>query len=185
MTFDDDLLRFNQDKISLDKELVEAAILATQRLRDILQASSLDDLSRIKPEKFEVFEALSELPSYFYERKLKLVVAEKHNQTYLTGSKLLLQEALINLIKNAFEAYPRQRPGVVLLTAYRLPHSFEIEIVDFAPHKKGHAPIKPFGGLGLGLPFARKIIEGVFHGTLSLELFKTKGAYANVSIPLV
>jgi len=184
MTFDKDLLSLNQEEVTLDKELVEAAILAVWRLKEILEASQLDNLSQIKKEQFEAYSAIYELKNYFYQRQLQLVVAETKNKLYLSGSKLLFQEALINIIKNAFEAYPKHHPGVVLLTAYRLPHSFEIEIVDFAPHKKGHVPIKPFGGLGLGLPFAKKVMTQVFHGSLKLEIFKTKGAYANISLPL-
>ena len=170
---------------SLTQTQIKTAKKAVQRLNELLSLAQVQEFSELRCESFDVIQAIKELRSFFYQKQLKLVVADELNENiFLSGHKLLFQEALINLIKNSFEAYPKEQKGIVLVTCYKLKNSLEIEIVDFAPHKKGHVPTKPFGGLGLGLPFARKVITKLFHGRLKLEVFRAKGAHANISLPL-
>ncbi len=167
------------------KEQLSAAYLATLRLKELLEASVVEELEKLEKERFQVVPAIKGISSFFFSKQLKLVVDDKLNEpAFLFGHKLYFQEALINLVKNAFEAYPTDHAGPVIVSVYKVGGNLEINIMDFAPVKKGHVPIKPFGGLGVGLPFARQVIEEMFSGKLVFERFKTKGARVNLVLPL-
>jgi len=104
------------------------------------------------------------------------------------ADEALLERALENLVRNAVEA-AAGGGGHVELGAERAPGAVLLHVDDdgpgFAPDHPGH--VKPFyttrpGGLGLGLPLARKIV--LLHGgLLLLERRSPSGARVTVRLP--
>ncbi len=100
----------------------------------------------------------------------------------------LLERALENLVRNAVEA-ASVGGGHVEILAGRAGDSVEILIEDDGPGLAPDHPsqIRPFyttrpGGLGLGLPLARKIV--LLHGgELSLENRHPQGARVTLALP--
>src|SRR5690606_1052695 len=99
-----------------------------------------------------------------------------------------LEQALINLVKNAAEASLSQG-GEVAIRATRGPGSIAIRIIDDGPGLSGReTPSVPFfttrpGGAGIGLVLARQIVEA--HGG-SLRLHNRddrSGCIAEVVLP--
>jgi signal transduction histidine kinase len=89
-----------------------------------------------------------------------------------------LREALVNILKNAVEASPKDKPVVLEVTAKRNRGNVVLEIADdgcgmSAADCEGGV-FKPFGshkegGTGLGMPIAKKIIESDHRGTITLR----------------
>jgi signal transduction histidine kinase len=100
----------------------------------------------------------------------------------------LLERAFENVVRNAVEA-AAAGGGVVVVSARADGDLVEIRIEDDGPGLPADHPgeIRPFyttrpGGLGLGLPLARKIV--VLHGgSLVLEAREPSGARAIVTLP--
>jgi signal transduction histidine kinase len=101
----------------------------------------------------------------------------------------ILERALENLVRNAFEAADKGG-GHVEVELRRGEREVELQIRDDGPGLAPDHPgaIQPFystrpGGLGLGLPLARKIV--LLHGgSLSLEPRDPRGLTVVVSLPV-
>jgi signal transduction histidine kinase len=100
----------------------------------------------------------------------------------------LLERALENVVRNAVQA-AAAGGGHVELRAERSPNAVALHVEDDGPGLASDHPgdVRPFyttrpGGLGLGLPLARKII--LLHGgELSLERRAPKGARVSLRLP--
>jgi signal transduction histidine kinase len=100
----------------------------------------------------------------------------------------MLERAIENLVRNAFEA-AEKGGGHVEVELGRGEHGVELLIGDDGPGLAPDHPgeIQPFystrpGGLGLGLPLARKIV--LLHGgSLSLEPREPRGLTVSVLLP--
>jgi len=98
----------------------------------------------------------------------------------------LLERALENLVRNAVQA-AATGGGHVEVTGFRTPDGLGLHVDDDGPgFAKDHPGVRPFyttrpGGLGLGLPLARKIV--LLHGgELSLERRQPTGARVTVRL---
>jgi PAS domain S-box-containing protein len=111
----------------------------------------------------------------------------------VAGSRVELEQVLINLIHNSLHALPdRDRPVRVSASANELSDSVEIVVRD---EGEGMSPdvmkniLKPFfttkqdsGGLGLGLSISRSIIDR-HKGTLVFDSEVGKGTTARIILP--
>lgn len=104
-----------------------------------------------------------------------------------------IRQVLYNVVVNAIEASPRG--GTVRIQSARLPESVEISVADDGPGISSELQsqiYEPFfttkeqtntGGLGLGLPISRGIIEAL-QGTLQFESQQPQGTVFRFTIPL-
>ena len=99
-----------------------------------------------------------------------------------------IRGALMNLMLNAIEATPEG--GVVSIGSNRIDQSLQLQITDTGPgidEEKAKKIFEPFfttktHGLGLGMPYAKKIIEQ-HGGTISLNSRPGEGTTVNVVLP--
>lgn len=113
----------------------------------------------------------------------------------LEASRSHLLQAFINVITNAVEACAGlTHQGVITISAHLLHNThIRISIIDngrgmgteavkdcFLLYSSGKA-----GGMGFGLPLAKKIIEINHRGSLSIESEKGAGATVTIILPVV
>ncbi len=113
----------------------------------------------------------------------------EYPRTRLYGDPVHLEQALINLIKNALEANA-DSPDPVILRCRIRDGSFEFEILDNGPGIANPANLfVPFyttkeQGAGIGLVLSRNIVA-MHHGSLALENRRdSAGAIARLILPL-
>jgi signal transduction histidine kinase len=88
----------------------------------------------------------------------------------LYGERVLLQQVFVNLLQNALQAAQRVRVGQVLVRARPSAGGVRVSVVDNGPGIAAEVRptlFEPFvtsrrGGLGMGLPIARRVVEA--HG---------------------
>lgn len=110
----------------------------------------------------------------------------------LKGNLFLLEEALLCLIKNGLEAYQKKDEKFVTVTAWQKQNQLHISIRDFGsgmPRWKKllcqlpHITFKQ-NGSGIGLPFARSIIEKHYLGNIIINSIPNLGTEVICVIPL-
>jgi signal transduction histidine kinase len=122
------------------------------------------------------------------EVEVRLSMGQRAAYALLDESSI--RGALMNLILNAIEATPER--GVVSIACDRSDGSVRLKITDTGPgidDEKAKKIFEPFyttkaGGLGLGMPYARKIIEQ-HGGTISLNSRPGEGTTVSVVLPAV
>jgi signal transduction histidine kinase len=100
----------------------------------------------------------------------------------------LFKQALLNLIRNAQQAMPQG--GELILTTRGEPGLVVLDVIDTGsgvPHEALPRIFEAFfstrpGGTGLGLPYARKVIEA-HGGTIQLESEPGKGSKFTLRLP--
>lgn len=113
----------------------------------------------------------------------------------ITGNKILFQESLLCLVKNAIEAQKecgQPRPLVILWQRIINDSMVRVDIIDFGPgmdtfksrlvKQKGYTDKK--GGSGIGIPFAIEAIEKKFGGSFQVSTYKGMGTRIMLSIPI-
>ena len=114
----------------------------------------------------------------------------EENLPIIAADSMRLNQAIMNLIKNAFEAMDMQ--GTILLNAYQKNHSIFIDIVDFGGGISSDLTetlFSPFvtskpGGTGLGLSISQQIIEN-HHGTLNYVSRPGNGCTFTITLPVL
>lgn len=109
-------------------------------------------------------------------------------EAYALVDESSIRGALMNLILNAIEATPDG--GVLSIATERTDESLRLEIADSGPgidEEKAKRIFEPFfttkaGGLGLGMPYAKKIIEQ-HGGTIVLNSPPGEGTTITVVLP--
>ena len=115
----------------------------------------------------------------------------------LNADETKLREAILNLLKNALEAFPAGSAGHIRLDADPVANpdsrsqSLRIQIRDDGcgiPPERMTEIFHPFvtyksAGTGLGLPLSRRIIEA-HGGTLTAESSPSRGSLFTILLPL-
>ncbi len=111
--------------------------------------------------------------------RLSVQVLSKSTTTKIKihGSTFLFEEAIVCLIKNAFEAYQTRTEKIVSITIWQKQHYLYISIQDYGcglawwKQVLAEVPYLSFkrNGSGIGLPFARIVIEKMCNGKLLIN----------------
>ncbi|WP_118134589.1 sensor histidine kinase [Oceanicella sp. SM1341] len=121
-----------------------------------------------------------------------LVVSPAAPGAEITGDRILLQQVLINLVSNAFQAMDGQPgPRRVEIATARRPEGAVIEVRDTGPglpEDFAARAFEPFqttkpDGMGVGLAICESVVER-HGGRLTLTSAPGQGATARVTLPL-
>ncbi len=121
-------------------------------------------------------------------KKIDVRLAPASPAAYAIVDESSIRGALMNLILNAIEASPER--GVLSISSERIAQSLRLQITDAGPgidEEEAKKIFEPFyttkaGGLGLGMPYAKKIIEQ-HGGTISLNSQPGEGTTISVVLP--
>lgn len=181
------LSEYLQQKLPQGREQEALALIRerSQHLQDFVSRyAELNKELRIQHQQIQARELVHSLQILFLQHQLKATGTDLHLQSDL----MLLQQVLINLIKNAIEA--GSPAGTVELRFRKLQHSVEIQLLDQGCGLSNQQDLfVPFystkpQGQGIGLTLCRQIIEQL-GGELSLQSRTDgiKGARAILELP--
>lgn len=127
------------------------------------------------------------------DRRVSLKLDSSIESAYLTGDPNSLFELVVNLVRNAADAY-EGRPGTVSVDLSRENDRLRIRVAD---HGSGIAPenlpmvfepgftTKEFGkGSGMGLALVRSVAQEAFAGSVHIDSTVGEGSTFTVSLPV-
>jgi PAS domain S-box-containing protein len=156
------------------------------------------DANRLFDSAMELLSSDHDLTTLLDGRGIQLLREYEPDLPRVSCSKSQLRQALVNLIRNAFQALkgPRETPlpPTITLRTSREGDMVRLEVEDNGcgmeeeVRRKAFDPFfstRPTGeGTGLGLPVAYYIVVNNHHGTLRLESEPGKGTRAVLCLPL-
>lgn len=110
----------------------------------------------------------------------------------ILGDEKMLEQILINLVKNAVESIPEEKGGIVKLEAYSSREQIQIRIKDNGrgiPEEELDNIFIPFyttreGGSGIGLSLSRQIIQ-MHNGSIQISSKEQEGTNVLLILPEV
>ncbi len=184
----------NLEKNSNRKEKIETIEVAREAVCHLSKLIASVTKSEEKEQKFNVTEAINEAV-FLFKSKTGCTVYYSNflpKKLKILGNKLYLQEIIICLLNNAYEAYQDKKVVHISLSVRIIKGQIFLGIVDFA---KGMtqlgqklALVKGISykenGLGLGLSFVKQTIEDEFKGVLKIISGYGVGTHVQVAIPI-
>ena len=179
---------FSESQTYLVDKIVETINHLTSRVEQILGFARPVNLDLQPGNLNEIVNDILELLRPQLRAKKIDVRLSLGEQAYAIVDESSIRGALLNLILNAIEATPEH--GVVSIANKRAGDSVRLEITDTGPgfdEEKAKKIFEPFyttkaGGLGLGMPYAKRIIEQ-HGGTISLNSRPGEGTTISVALP--
>lgn len=175
----------------LNKRYLHQLKVALEQLKGLLDLVNGKNILQNK--EFDVLRATQEVAILFRERGLYITItpAKSQNRYRVTGPKLLFQEALSCLISNAIQAYSQKLIGVPIVVACKQNQTvIRIDIIDLGKGMTKIQQIAAFipgisfkGQKGIGLPFAKQIIESDFKGSFRLDSVLGRGTRVSMILP--
>lgn len=168
------------------------SLIAATKLSKLIK---LVDSKKIVNEKFNVLGAINEVLCLMSEKIDKKSFGSKlliKDDLILTGNKLYFQEAITCILNNSIEAYEDVDQKPLNFIVRKVNNFLRIDEVDYASGMnmilqkivllKGITTKK--NGMGLGLNFAKKTIEEIFSGKMTIRSSVGLGTHITMIIPL-
>lgn len=192
-------------RILLEKErppLAELGEIVGDIIEDDRRAGAVLDRIRAMVQKHPFSPGPVDVPQLFEEtvhlvqpvaakKQIRLETSCEPGLCRLEGDRVLLQQALLNLLLNSFDAIGNRTDGVVSMRAGEAQaESVEIAVGDNAggvPPDEVASLLQPFhttkdGGLGMGLPIVNSIVEQ-HAGTLRIDNQPGRGLVVSLLLP--
>ncbi len=170
------------------------------RLVDTLLTLSRADTGHIHVERTDISllglaQEASSLVEVLAEEKQQRILVEGEPALIVSGDRLILRQALVNLIDNAIKYSPDGAEIVVRVGAGKDSQSI-VEVVDRGPgvphehqskifdrfYRVDSARSREWGGAGLGLAIVRWAVE-IHGGQVSFESVEGQGSTFRVALP--
>src|SRR3981081_2808516 len=182
--------------------LLTALEITDEASEQVLRASEIVRSLRQLVSRGETERRIEELPSMIEEAsalvlnsinplalRLRFEFDDKAREVWV--NRVQIQQVIVNLVRNAFEAMANQEPREVTLATKALDDSMiEIAVADIGPGIHGDMAgqlFRPFvsnkhDGMGLGLSISRSIIEA-HDGQLTMEPNPGGGTIFRFTLP--
>ena len=180
---------------------VEVAIETSKRMsvliKDLLNVSlTSSEYFQIYPEPLNLSELLKEIYINFElllkNKNQKLLIKENEKNLIVSWDKIRMEQAISNLVSNSIKyglskpitIYTEKKENIVKITVEDkgIGISNHEKKVIFDVFKRGEAIKKKYGGIGVGLFIASKIVEA-HNGEITIEDKKGKGSKFIIQIP--
>ena len=153
---------------------------------------------KLRLERMDLAELAREVVNHLgvlAEEKRQFLSVEADAGVYATGDRLVLRQAVINLVDNAIKYSPEG--GRVRVLVRNQPNGPTLEVIDTGPgiaaeyqeyifdrfYRVDKARSRELGGTGLGLSIVRWAVE-VHGGCIELESEEGKGCLFRIRLPL-
>jgi heavy metal sensor kinase len=170
------------------------------RLVDSLLTPSRADVGQVQVQRTDIAllglaQEASSLVEVLAEEKRQRISVEGDQALIVSGDRLILRQALVNLIDNAIKYSAAEAEILVRVRAGKNSEAL-VEVVDQGPgipqehqsrifdrfYRVDRARSREWGGAGLGLAIARWAVE-VHGGQISLESVEGQGSAFRVTLP--
>ncbi len=170
------------------------------RLVDSLLTLSRADAGHIQVQRTDISllgltQEASSLVEVLAEEKQQRISVEGDPTLIVSGDRLILQQALVNLIDNAIKYSPAEAE-ILVRVAVGKDSQLIVEVVDQGPgvpqehqsrifdrfYRVDSARSREWGGAGLGLAIARWAVE-IHGGQITLESVEGQGSTFRVALP--
>jgi heavy metal sensor kinase len=170
------------------------------RLVDTLLTLSRADAGHIQMQRTDISlldlaQEASSLVEVLAEEKQQRISVDGDSTLIVSGDRLILRQALVNLIDNAIKYSPAEAEILVRVAAGKN-SQFIVEVVDQGPgvrqehqsrifdrfYRVDSARSREWGGAGLGLAIARWAVE-IHGGQITLESVEGRGSTFRVALP--
>lgn len=181
-----------------DRVLKSALDIRASAVRLNQTVTNLLDLSRVQSGTLQLNRNIIEVNDFIYSclasagsstDSLRFEVSESTQSLYIKGDERLLETAVLNLIRNAITHSPTE--SKIQITVSEADAEVKLNFADKGPGIKKGEEEKVFshfytlsGGLGLGLPIVRAIVEA-HHGRVVLEQSSESGSVFQITLPRV
>jgi len=155
--------------------------------------SHFAQMPRAKKENIDLNEVLKSTIDLFKELPgISIIFSEDEKKKFVFADKEQLIRLFSNLLKNASQAIPSEKPGVILVSIRSDANNFIISIKDNGTGISNPQLDKIFtpnfttksGGMGLGLSIAKSIVESS-GGSVWFETATGEGTTFFISLPSV
>ena len=180
---------FSESEAYLVDKIVETINHLNSRVEQILGFARPVNLT-LQPGNFNqiINDILELLRPQLTANKAEVRLSLGQQAAYSMMDEASMRGALMNLILNAIEAMPGG--GTLSITVEQIDETLRIEIADTGPgigEEEAKKIFEPFyttkeQGLGLGMPYARKIIDQ-HRGTISLSSKPGEGTRISIALP--
>ncbi len=173
---DDEIFSYIPNEINRLNRLIDAFLTFSRTPQLTIETIDLKDLTK------HLLQSLS-------QKNRKYLILSQLPNTKIKSDRHLLEQALLNVVLNAFQAGRDGQPVLLNITAPRK-NRLHFEIIDNGPGIPEEVQSKIFTpffttkeqGTGLGLAITKRIIEQL-HGTILLFTPEEKGAGFIIEIP--
>ncbi|MBL8399050.1 MAG: two-component sensor histidine kinase [Candidatus Accumulibacter sp.] len=172
------------------RDIIREVDRISGRITELLRLSSQEVLGRERIDLAGVLQrCVIENQSAFKERGTPLLFECRSSQSWIAADPALLQQAFLSLLSNAAEAM-RQGGTCRIILEDAAPKQISVVVADSGCGIKAESMgqvLRPFyttkpQGLGLGLPFAKRIVER-FGGSLTLDSVPGDGTRVRLLFP--
>jgi nitrogen fixation/metabolism regulation signal transduction histidine kinase len=168
-------------------------IFQIDSLSDIATAfSDFAKLPQAHIEKIDLTATLLEVMRLFKDLpSIQIVFNQDREPRWIMADEKQLTRLFVNLIKNAVQAIPTGRDGVISIILTRVDQFYRVEIADNGSGMAPEEQIKVFspnfttksGGMGLGLAMARNIVTSL-GGEITFKSHLNEGTSFYVELPV-
>jgi len=185
------LERTVEDPHSLEKleKIHDQRRLAANIVAELVAITRSDEVRRIETDVRGVVEAAADQAMVFRQGKVSLVKELPKDPVMANVDPLRLQHALVNILKNAFQAAAK---GSVTIRLETTPDSFSVGVTDTGAgmdedvRTRLFQPFfttKPRGeGVGLGLVLAKAVVDA-HHGSIAVATQPGTGSTFTIRLP--
>jgi signal transduction histidine kinase len=154
--------------------------------------SNFAKMPQAKNEKIDLVKVIQDAYSLFKSQKhIKLEIKSELEKAYIIADKEQMLRVFINLIKNAFQAIPEEKEGIITIDIRKTKGWVKIAVKDNGTGIPNDIRDKLFqpsfttksSGMGLGLAIVKNIVQ-YSGGTIDYDTHESEGTEFFIHLPL-